>query len=114
MSVEREIRPQLRDYVKMLLYMGMRHGTEATCIRWKDFEWHTKIGVRYLRVWIDGKTGAAPAVLFQRWAPAAQFDGDFPQVDVGFGLVGEQCGTNTCLVFTATHRSHAGTVGGGC
>jgi hypothetical protein len=29
MSVEREIRPLLRDYIEMLLYTGMRHGTEA-------------------------------------------------------------------------------------
>jgi len=26
-------------------------------IRWRDLEWHTKDGVRYLRVWVDGKTG---------------------------------------------------------
>ncbi len=57
MSVEREIRPLLRDYVEMLLYTGIRHGTEAMGIRWRDLEWHTKDGVRYLRVWVDGKTG---------------------------------------------------------
>jgi integrase len=57
MSVEREIRPLLRDYIEMLLYTGMRHGTEAMGIRWRDLEWHTKDGVRYLRVWVDGKTG---------------------------------------------------------
>lgn len=57
MAVEREIRPLLRDYVEMLLYTGMRHGTEAMGIRWRDLEWHTKDGVRYLRVWVDGKTG---------------------------------------------------------
>jgi len=57
MSVEREIRPLLRDYVEMLLYTGMRHGTEAMGIRWRDIEWHTDKGVRYLRIWVDGKTG---------------------------------------------------------
>jgi integrase len=41
----------------MLLYTGMRHGTEAMGIRWRDLEWHTKDGVRYLRIWVDGKTG---------------------------------------------------------
>ncbi len=56
-TVEREIRPLLRDYIEMLLYTGMRHGTEAMGIRWRDLEWHTKDGVRYLRVWVDGKTG---------------------------------------------------------
>jgi hypothetical protein len=32
LAVEREIRPLLRDYVEMLLYTGVRHGTEAMCI----------------------------------------------------------------------------------
>lgn len=57
MSVEREIRPLLRDYVEMLLLTGMRHGTEAMGIRWRDIEWHTDKGIRYLRIWVDGKTG---------------------------------------------------------
>jgi hypothetical protein len=57
LAVEREIRPLLRDYVEMLLYTGMRHGTEAMGIRWQHIEWHTKDGVRYLRIWVDGKTG---------------------------------------------------------
>jgi integrase len=56
-AVEHEIRPLLRDYIEMLLYTGMRHGTEAMGIKWRDLEWHTKDGVRYLRVWVDGKTG---------------------------------------------------------
>lgn len=55
--VEHEIRPLLRDYIEMLLYTGMRHGTEAMGIKWSDIEWHTKDGVRYLRIWVDGKTG---------------------------------------------------------
>lgn len=57
MSIETQIRPLLRDYVEMLLLTGMRHGTEAMGIRWKNIEWHTKDGVRYLRIWVDGKTG---------------------------------------------------------
>jgi hypothetical protein len=56
-AVEKQIRPLLRDYVEMLLLTGMRHGTEAMGIRWKNIEWHTKDGVRYLRIWVDGKTG---------------------------------------------------------
>jgi integrase len=35
----------------------MRHGTEAMGIRWCDLEWHTKDGVKYLRIWVSGKTG---------------------------------------------------------
>ncbi len=57
MAVEQEIRPLLRDYIELLLLTGMRHGTEALGIRWRDLEWHTKDGVRYLRIWVDGKTG---------------------------------------------------------
>jgi integrase len=57
LSVEREIRPLLRDYVEFLLYTGVRHGTEAMNIRWQHIEWHTHKGTRYLRVWVSGKTG---------------------------------------------------------
>jgi integrase len=57
LAVEREMRPLLRDYVEMLLLTGMRHGTEAMGICWKHIEWHTDKGVRYLRIWVDGKTG---------------------------------------------------------
>ncbi len=57
LAVEREIRPLTRDYVEMLLYTGMRHGTEAMGIRWRDIEWRTDKGIRYLRIWVDGKTG---------------------------------------------------------
>jgi integrase len=56
-SVEQEMRPLLRDYVEMLLLTGMRHGTEAMGICWRHLEWHTDKGVRYLRIWVDGKTG---------------------------------------------------------
>jgi integrase len=41
----------------MLLLTGMRHGTEAMGICWRHLEWHTDKGVRYLRIWVDGKTG---------------------------------------------------------
>jgi integrase len=58
LAVEREMRPLLRDYVEMLLLTGMRHGTEALGICWKHIEWHTHKHVRYLRIWVDGKTGA--------------------------------------------------------
>ena len=54
---EREMRCLLCDYVEMLLYTGMRHGTEAMNIRWQHLEWHNRDGVRYLRVWVSGKTG---------------------------------------------------------
>jgi integrase len=56
-EVEKQMRPLLRDYIEMLLLTGMRHGTEAMGICWKHIEWHTDKGVRYLRIWVDGKTG---------------------------------------------------------
>jgi integrase len=56
-ALEQEIRPLLRDYIEMLLLTGMRHGTEAMGICWKDIEWHTHKDVKYLRVWVSGKTG---------------------------------------------------------
>lgn len=57
LAVEREMRPLLRDYVELLLYTGMRHGTEALGLRWCDIGWHEEEGQRYLRLWVDGKTG---------------------------------------------------------
>ncbi len=57
LEVEREVRPLVRDYVEMLLLTGMRHGTEALNIRWNNIEWHTYEGKKYLRIWVNGKTG---------------------------------------------------------
>jgi integrase len=57
LAVEREIRPLTRDYVEFLLLTGIRHGTEAMNVLWKDIECHTHNGVRYLRIWVSGKTG---------------------------------------------------------
>ena len=57
LAVEREMRPLLRDYTEMLLLTGMRHGTEAMGICWKHIEWHTDKDVRYIRIWVSGKTG---------------------------------------------------------
>ncbi len=56
----------------MLLYTGMRHGTEAMGIRWRDLEWHTKDGVRYLRIWVDGKTGGRWLIAKHRAAVALE------------------------------------------
>jgi integrase len=56
-STESEMRHLLRDYIEMLLLTGMRHGTEALGVRWKDVSWHKQEGKRYLRIWVNGKTG---------------------------------------------------------
>ncbi len=41
----------------MLLYTGIRHGTEALGIRWQHVSWHTDKSGGYLRIWVDVKTG---------------------------------------------------------
>lgn len=56
-AVEREMPPLLRDYVEMLLLTGMRRGTEALGICCKHIEWHTDKDIRYVRIWLNGKTG---------------------------------------------------------
>jgi integrase len=53
----REMRLLLRDYVELLLYTGMRHGTEAMRVQWRHCEWHRDGEQRYLRIWVSGKTG---------------------------------------------------------
>ena len=58
LAIEHETRPLLRDYVEILLYTGMRHGTEALNICWNNIEWHTQGDKKYLRIWVNGKTGA--------------------------------------------------------
>jgi len=47
----------MRDYIEILLATGMRHGTESLNIQWRHLEWHTDKGVKYLRIWVSGKTG---------------------------------------------------------
>jgi len=56
-EAEKLIRPVVRDYVEILLYSGIRHGTEAMGLCWHHIEWYKKDGHRYLRIWVDGKTG---------------------------------------------------------
>ena len=57
LEFDRMQRPLLCDYVEFLLLTGMRHGTEAMNVRWKDCEWYEADGMRYLRVRVSGKTG---------------------------------------------------------
>lgn len=46
-----------RCYVEFLLYTGIRQGTESMPVKWKDLQWHQIGKKRYLRVWVNGKTG---------------------------------------------------------
>jgi len=57
LTLEREMRSLLRDYEEMLLLTGMRQRTEALDICWRHIEWHTDKNIRYLRIWVNVKTG---------------------------------------------------------
>jgi integrase len=54
---DNDFRQLLCDYVEFLLLTGARHGTEAMGVCWQHLEWYAADGVRYMRVWVDGKTG---------------------------------------------------------
>jgi len=53
----KDMRELLRDYVLVLANTGMRHGTESLGLRWKDIQWITMDGERYLQFTVNGKTG---------------------------------------------------------
>ena len=57
-----QMRRLLRDYVLVLSNTGIRHGTEAMGLRWRDIEWITKDGNRYLQLTVDGKVGKRQAI----------------------------------------------------
>lgn len=62
----RATREVLRNYVLFLANTGVRHGTEALGLRWKNVEWHEQDGKRYLVVNVDGKTRKRAAVARDR------------------------------------------------
>jgi integrase len=53
----RQMRELLRDYVLVLANTGIRHGTEAMSLRWRNVEWIQKNGERFLQLTVAGKTG---------------------------------------------------------
>ncbi|QWD74190.1 integrase [Polynucleobacter sp. TSB-Sco08W16] len=44
-------------YLQFLVHTGVRHGTEAMPLRWKNMQWHYIGEKKYLRIWVSGKTG---------------------------------------------------------
>lgn len=52
-----QMRELLRDYVLILANTGMRHGTEALRIKWKDLQLIKKKEDTYLQISVNGKTG---------------------------------------------------------
>ena len=61
-------RETLRNYVLFLANTGIRHGTEALGLEWRNIEWHTKGDDRYLAVNVDGKTKKRKAIARDRVA----------------------------------------------
>jgi integrase len=53
----RQMQILCRCYVEFLLYTGIRQGTESMPVRWKDLQWHVIGKNKYLRIWVNGKTG---------------------------------------------------------
>ena len=53
----RHMRALLRDYVLVLKNTGVRHGTEALGLRWRDIAFIKNGDERYLQFTVTGKTG---------------------------------------------------------
>jgi integrase len=54
----KDMRELLRDYVLILTNTGMRHGTEALGLKWKDIKWvKGDGGEKILELSVNGKTG---------------------------------------------------------
>ena len=53
----RQMRALLRDYVLVLKNTGMRHGTEALGLRWRDIAFIKRGAEQYLQLTVTGKTG---------------------------------------------------------
>jgi len=53
----KQMRQLLRDYVLILANTGMRHGTEAMNLKWKDIAFIKKGEERYLQLTVSGKRG---------------------------------------------------------
>jgi integrase len=52
------MRELLRDYILVLANTGIRHGTEASSLKWADVEyWKSDDRQQYLRLSVSGKTG---------------------------------------------------------
>jgi integrase len=55
-------RETLRNYVLFLANTGVRHGTEALGLCWRNIAWYTRDGERYLSINVDGKTNKRTAI----------------------------------------------------
>lgn len=77
-------RETLRNYVLFLANTGVRHGTKALTLRWRNIDWHTKGDEKFLAVNVDGKTKKRTAIardrvrdfLFRQSQPNPRLDYD--------------------------------------
>ena len=53
-------REVLHTYVLILANTGMRHGTEALNLKWKNLTWVKEGENAYLGIYVKGKTGSRP------------------------------------------------------
>ena len=51
-------RETLRNYLLVLANTGIRHGTEALNLRWRNIDWYEQNGEKYLEFSVDGKTNS--------------------------------------------------------
>jgi len=59
-------RETLRNYVLFLANTGVRHGTEALGLCWRNIEWYKRDGERYLAINVGGKTNKRTAIARDR------------------------------------------------
>jgi integrase len=51
-------RETLRNYLLVLANTGIRHGTEALNLRWRNIDWYEQNSEKYLEFSVDGKTNS--------------------------------------------------------
>ena len=86
----RDMRVLLRDYVLILANTGMRHGTESYGLKSKHITEFDSNGVRYLTLWVKGKTGSRELVARHRCVTYLQRI--HQNTKVGGAFVGAECG----------------------
>ena len=59
-ALAKQMRLLARDYIELLIYTGIRSGKECMNLKWQDVQWYVdaRTGKRYIRIWVNGKTGA--------------------------------------------------------
>ena len=55
-------RETLRKYVLFLANIGIRHGTEALGLRWRNIEWYEREDEHYLAINVDSNTNKRSAI----------------------------------------------------